>query len=77
MRGVFGISSFVNGCPMQTAENVKSMQYLQCEQATPYKNKETAANFAFRRGPADQEYRVVAFWLDWWNRNKASLLEAN
>ncbi len=50
MSAVVAISAFANGCPMQTTANVKSMAYLQFG-ASPYRNKETEANFAFRRGP--------------------------
>jgi hypothetical protein len=73
MRGVFGLSSFANGCPPQTSDNVTSGDYLQFKYPSPYRTKDTIAAFAFRRGPADQESQLVSFWLDWWDRNKVSL----
>ncbi|MGI9072859.1 MAG: HEAT repeat domain-containing protein [Bryobacteraceae bacterium] len=73
MRGLFGLSSFANGCPPQTPENVTSGDYLQFKYPSLYRTKETIAEFAFRPGPADQESQLVSFWLDWWNNNKASL----
>ena len=66
-RAVYGMSAFVNGCPMQTRDNVLSMSYLECNQGSSYKNAETSANFGFRPGPPDQEAALVSFWQSWWN----------
>jgi hypothetical protein len=73
VRGVFGLSSFANGCPMQTPGNVVSMDYLQFKNPSPYRTQHTIAHFGFRRGPADQESESVAFWSNWWSKNKATL----
>lgn len=66
MRGVFGLASFANGCPTQTDNNVTSMDYLRCGQASHYRNKDTLANFLFVRGSEPQEAAVVLFWQQWW-----------
>jgi HEAT repeats len=68
VRGLFGISSFANGCPMQATDNVASMAYLQCDQPSSYRTPDTIANFAFRPGPADEQSRLLTFWLAWWNK---------
>lgn len=73
MKGVFGLSSFVNGCPSQTPNNVASMEYLQFKNPSPYRTAETIAKFAFRRGLAEQETDLVSFWLNWWKQNGMSL----
>jgi hypothetical protein len=72
MRGVFALSSFANGCPPQTPET--GDQFLQCKIPSAYRTKETMDEFAFRRGPEDQEGQLVSFWRTWWAENKSSLL---
>jgi hypothetical protein len=67
MKGVYGLSSFANGCPVQTQDNIKTLTFLQCNGTSQYRTKEAVANFAFRRGPASQESALVSFWLTWWN----------
>jgi hypothetical protein len=67
MRGVYGLGAFANGCPMQTRDNIKTLAYLQFTEPSPYRTSETIDNFAFRRGPVDQESKVISFWLSWWN----------
>lgn len=74
IAGVFGLSSFANGCPAQTPDNVVSMEYLQFKNPSPYRNSDTIAHFAFRRGPAEQETELMSFWLNWWNEHKRELL---
>lgn len=73
MKGVFGLSAFANGCPVQTPANVASMEYLQFKNASPYRNGDTIAAFAFRRGSAEEEARLLSFWSNWWNANRAAL----
>ncbi len=73
MKGVSGLAAFANGCPQQTPGNVASMEYLQFRNLSPFRTVETMANFAFRRGPEEQETRLVSYWLNWWNLNKASV----
>jgi hypothetical protein len=73
MTGVFGLSSFANGCPAQTPDNVASLEYLQFENPSPYRNSDTIAHFAFRRGPAEQEAELVSYWLGWWSKHKGEL----
>ncbi len=68
-RAVYGLSSFANGCPMQTNGNVVSLAYLQCDQPSPYRTADTTANFGFRAGPPDQESALVSFWQTWWNNH--------
>jgi hypothetical protein len=68
MKGVYGLSSFANGCPPQTRGNFKTMQYLQFLNPSPYRTRETMAQFAFRRGPPDQEAALIAFWQQWWDK---------
>jgi hypothetical protein len=69
-RGVFGLSSFANGCPAQTPANVQSMAYLQCSNQGPYSSAGTIANFVTPGAPGAQ---VVAFWANWWNQYQAAL----
>ena len=73
MRGVIGLSAFANGCPIQTPDNVVTMDYLQFKNVSLYKTPETVAHFAFRRGPEEQERELVAFWRSWWNANQIAL----
>jgi hypothetical protein len=73
MSGVSGISSFANGCPAQTPDNVASLEYLQFKNPSPYRTPETIAHFAFRRGPADQEAELVSFWSGWWAAHRSEL----
>jgi hypothetical protein len=73
-RGVFGMSSFANGCPPQTLDNVKSMEYLQFKNPSPYRNAETIAHFTLGSSTnisaGDQTLgRFVAFWRDWWDHH--------
>jgi len=67
MRGVFGLASFANGCPVQTNANVVSMDYLRCKQASPYKTEETVASFLLVATTPAQEAAAVAFWQQWWS----------
>jgi hypothetical protein len=73
MRGVFALSSFANGCPSQTPETGDT--FLQCNSPSRYRNQETMAAFAFRRGPDEEELRLFSFWRNWWNTNKYSLTD--
>ncbi|HYZ85062.1 MAG TPA: hypothetical protein VE621_11695, partial [Bryobacteraceae bacterium] len=75
MKGVFGLSSFANGCPVQTPENVVSMEYLQFSKPSPYRTPETIAHFAFRSGPAEQEAELISFWRNWWIEHQAELMK--
>lgn len=75
MTGVFGLSSFANGCPAQTPDNVVSMEYLQFKSPSRYRKPDTIAHFAFRRGPAEQETELTSFWLNWWNEHQSELME--
>jgi hypothetical protein len=68
-RAVYAMGSFANGCPAQTLENTKSLEFLQFKNPSPYRNSATIQNFGFRGGPADQESRLVAFWKTWWNQH--------
>ena len=68
MKGVFGISSFANGCLSQTPDNVASLAYIVLPASAPYQTAETIANFGFRRGPDDEEARLVSFWSSWLER---------
>ena len=60
MRGVFGLSSFANGCVPQRVEDSKTLRFLQFG-PSPYRTKDTEANFG--RGVPEG----VAFWQSWWN----------
>jgi hypothetical protein len=75
MRGVFAISSFVNGCPAETPAT--GYEFLQCKNSSPYRTEETEAAFAFRRGPEDQEAQLVSFWRRWWDANRVLVLSCN
>jgi hypothetical protein len=71
-RGVFGLSSFANGCPPQTLDNTTSMEYLQFINATPYRTPATIAHFAFGGNSSARDDRLaglVAFWVGWWNQH--------
>jgi len=71
-RGVSGLSSFANGCPSQTPENVKSLDYLQFKNPSPYRNAETMANFAIpvNNLPGDPKLlQLVSFWTAWWEQH--------
>lgn len=67
VQAVYGLSSFANGCPIQTQANAASMAYLQCDAPGPYKTTQTTANFAFGAGTPDQEAPFISFWQGWWN----------
>jgi hypothetical protein len=71
-RGVFGLSSFANGCPSQTSDSVRTMDYLQFK-PTPYRNAETEANFAIpgpNVSPGDPRLaELVSFWSAWWKQH--------
>jgi hypothetical protein len=69
-RGVFGLSSFANVCPVQTPANVVSMAYLQCANNGPYTTADTIANFASPGVPNNQ---VVSFWINWWKQKQSVL----
>ena len=68
LRGVFGLSSFANGCVPQSPDNMKSLAFLKFPPSGPYQTAETRANFAFLQAPANaaEEKRLVAFWSNWW-----------
>ena len=72
-RGVVGLSSFANGCPSQTPDNVKSMEYLQFKNPSPYRNADTMANFAIggiNIPPGDTHLaQLVSFWISWWKQH--------
>jgi hypothetical protein len=72
-RGVVGLSSFANGCPSQTPDNVKSMEYLQFKNPSPYRNTDTMANFAIggiNIPPGDTHLaQLVSFWSTWWKQH--------
>jgi hypothetical protein len=74
MEGVFGLSSFANGCPMQTPRNTATMEYLDCKNPSSFRTADTVAAFAFRRGTPDQEAQLVQFWRAWWNSNKGRII---
>lgn len=75
MAGVFGLSSFANGCPLQTPDNVVNMDYLQFKNPSLYRKPDTTAHFAFRRGSVEQESELTSFWLTWWNQHKSELTQ--
>jgi hypothetical protein len=66
-RAVYGLSSFANGCPVQSPRNAASMAYLECNQPSSYTTADTLANFGFRQGLPAQEAPLVAYWQTWWN----------
>ena len=72
MAAVIALSAFANGCPMQTSANASSMAYLQFG-LSPYRTNETEAAFAFRRGPREEEDKLISFWKTWWASNQAKL----
>lgn len=69
VKGVFGLSSFANGCEPQTPANAVSLAYLQIPASAPYETTETVANFAFEQMPDNQEAALVSFWSSWWNEH--------
>ena len=71
MNAVIGLSSFANGCPMQTPANVTSMDYIQFRNPSPYRTRQTIAAFAFGPVTSERESELVAFWTEWWNQNRA------
>ena len=75
MSAVIGISSFANGCPIQTPANVASMDYIHFKNPSPYRTRQTIAAFAFGPVESERESELVAFWIDWWNQNKAAILK--
>jgi hypothetical protein len=66
IQAILGLSSFANGCPMQTRANTSSLAYLICDGPSAYKTPETVANFGFRPGQPGQEEGLVSFWSAWW-----------
>jgi hypothetical protein len=69
MRGLFGFSSFANGCPYQTNANVASMDYLRCPPG-PYTTADTLASFIVVPGNALQESQAASFWQRWWDAHQ-------
>lgn len=65
-HGLYGVSAFVNGCPVKTRENVVNMQYLDCREPSPLRTPTTMGNFVFRPGGPDQQAQYLSFWRDWW-----------
>ena len=68
MQGVFGLASFANGCPMQSNDNVVSMAYLTCGQASLLRTEDTLANFLLPVSGAAGISSAVSFWQQWWNQ---------
>ena len=74
MSAVIGLSSFVNGCPPQTPDNVASMEYMQFKNSSPYRTPETIAAFAFAPVDSERENELVQFWTAWWQDHEAGIL---
>ena len=74
MSAVIGLSSFVNGCPPQTPDNVASMEYIQFKNSSPYRTPETIAAFAFAPVDSERENELVQFWTAWWQDQEAGIL---
>jgi hypothetical protein len=67
-RGIYGVSAFANGCPIQTQANAMSMTYLtQCNHSSTYSTPDTQAHFAFGPGTAGQIPAFAQFWQGWWS----------
>ena len=66
-RGVFGLSSFANGCPPLTPDNYASMEYLRFKNPSPYRTKETMSAFLNGTGPAQQP--ALVYWQQWWGQH--------
>lgn len=75
MSAIIGISSFASGCPPQTPANVASMEYIQFKSPSPYRTPQTIAAFAFGPVDSEREDELVAFWTDWWNENRATIIQ--
>jgi hypothetical protein len=71
VNAVIGLSSFANGCPVQTPANVASMEYMEFKKPSPYRTAETIAAFAFGPVDSERESELTAFWTGWWNEHKA------
>jgi len=65
-RAMFGLSGFVNGCPMQTPDNVRSMEYIRTELPSAYRTADTLSHLVIRTGSMDQEVGYLTFWKAWW-----------
>ncbi len=74
VNAVIGLLSFANDCPMQTPANVASMDYIQFKNPSSYRTAQTIAAYAFGPMDSERESELVAFWTEWWNQNKASVL---
>jgi HEAT repeat protein len=69
-RAMVGLAAFVNGCPMQTPDNTKSMEYMQTRLPSVYRNADTLAHLVVRVGSSDNEPEQLAFWKTWWMQHK-------
>ena len=74
MSAIIGLSSFANGCPPQTPDNVASMEYMQFKNPSPYRTPETVAAFAFGPVDSERENELVQFWTAWWMDHQAAIL---
>jgi hypothetical protein len=74
MNAIIGLSSFANGCPPQTPENLASMEYIQFKNPSAYRTEQTMGAFAFGPVESERESELAAFWSAWWDQHKAEIM---
>jgi hypothetical protein len=69
-RAMVGLAAFANGCPIQTPDNTKNMEYMQPRLPSVYRNSDTLAHFVVRVGSSDNESEQLSFWTTWWTQHR-------
>lgn len=72
---VIGMASFANSLPVQNSQNVKNIGWANSESKGPYTTDETLKNFPSLELYTKEESKYVGFWKNWWEENKAILLQ--
>jgi hypothetical protein len=67
--GAFGLSSYANGCPMQSNQNATNLAYLQCGTPGAYRTEATMRNFAIPGSGPSEIRSAVSFWQQWWGQH--------
>ena len=62
-----GLSFFVNGVGVPTAQTMPTLSHLNQRQATAYQTIETQQNLGY---PAGGEILFVQYWSAWWNQHQ-------
>lgn len=68
-----GLSLFVNGAPVLTADGIRRMAYLTEDRSTGFKDEAVASYVAVGGPPADLRDAYVEAWQAWWTRMKGRI----